>query len=196
MLNARQIVLLLAHRLHNAGMVVAAVGVLALIAHLSAQPLLMAPFAPSILVILAQPRNPSSAPNVLIAAYVVAAVISVLLKDVLPPAWWSVALTTGGAMLALEALDILHPPAVAVPILVMLSNGEFPLAAFTIGVVALAVMSLLGRRLPRWNAATAPAALPQAPAAPTLAAPTLAAPALAAPTLVEPVMVEPSRNAA
>ena len=171
MSNARQIILLLAHRLHNAGMLVVAVGVLALIAHLSAQPLLMAPFAPSILVILAQPRNQSSAPNVLIAAYVVAAVISVLLKDVLPPAWWSVALTTGGAMLALEALDILHPPAVAVPILVMLGNGEFPLAAFTIGVVALAIMSMLGRRLPRWTAATTPAAAPAAPAAPTLVAP-------------------------
>ncbi|MBK8158743.1 MAG: HPP family protein [Rhodospirillaceae bacterium] len=171
MLNARQIVLLLAHRLHNAGVVVAAVGVLALIAHLSAQPLLMAPFSPSILVILAQPRNQSSAPNVLIAAYVVAAVISVLLKDVLPPAWWSVALTTGGAMLALEALDILHPPAVAVPILVMLGNGEFPLAAFTTGVVALAVMSMLGRRLPRWSAVAAPAAAPSTPTAPTLVTP-------------------------
>ena len=140
-----------------------AVGVLSLIAHLSSQPLLLAPFAPSILVILTQPRSPGSAPNVLIAAYVVAAVISVLLKDVLPPEWWAVALTTGGAMLALEALDILHPPAVAVPILVMLGNGEFPLPAFTIGVVALAIMSLLGRRLPQWKpqtAASAPAPQP------------------------------------
>jgi CBS-domain-containing membrane protein len=146
-----RLLLLLAHRLHNAGLVVLAVGVLSLIAHISSQPLLMAPFAPSILVILTQPRSPGSAPNVLIAAYVVAAVISVLLKDVLPPEWWAVALTTGGAMLALEALDILHPPAVAVPILVMLGNGEFPLPAFTIGVVALAIMSLLGRRLPQWK---------------------------------------------
>lgn len=154
MRNAARILVLLTHRLHNAGMVVIAVGVLALVAHISSQPLLMAPFAPSILVILTQPRNPSAAPNVLIAAYVVAAVISVLLKDILPPAWWSVALTTGGAMLVLEALDILHPPAVAVPIMVMLSSGEFPLAAFTIGVVALATMSMLGRRLPRWTGAT------------------------------------------
>jgi CBS-domain-containing membrane protein len=150
-----RLLLLLAHRLHNAGLVVLAVGVLSLIAHISSQPLLLAPFAPSILVILTQPRSPGSAPNVLIAAYVVAAVISVLLKDVLPPEWWAVALTTGGAMLALEALDILHPPAVAVPILVMLGNGEFPLPAFTIGVVALAIMSLLGRRLPQWKVQTA-----------------------------------------
>nr|WP_298686132.1 HPP family protein [uncultured Dongia sp.] len=166
MRNAAQILLLLTHRLHNAGMVVIAVGVLALIAHLSSQPLLMAPFAPSILVILTQPRAASSAPNVLISAYVVAAVISVLLKDVLPPAWWGVALTTGGAMLVLEALDILHPPAVAVPILVMLGNGEFPLAAFTIGVVALAVMAMIGRRLPRFAVGTPT----QAVAAPMLVA--------------------------
>lgn len=164
MRNAAQILLLLTRRLHNAGLVVLAVGILALIAHISSQPLLMAPFAPSILAILTQPRSPGSAPNVLIAAYVVAAVISVLLKDILPPEWWGVALATGGAILALEALDILHPPAVAVPILVMLGNGEFPLAAFTIGVVALAIMSLLGRRLPQWAAPKV-----AAPAAPALA---------------------------
>jgi len=153
MRNLAQLVVLLSHRLHNAGLVVLAVGALALIAHVSSQPLLMAPFAPSILVVLAQPKNPGAAPNVLIAAYVVAAVISVLLKGVLPPEWWSVALTAGAVMLALEALDILHPPAVAVPILVMLGNGEFPLAPFTIGVVALASMSLLVRTIPNWAAA-------------------------------------------
>jgi CBS-domain-containing membrane protein len=155
-----RILLLLAHRLHNAGLVVLAVGILALIAHLSSQPLLMAPFAPSILAILTQPKSHGTAPNVLIAAYVVAAVISVLLKDVLPPEWWGVALATGGAILALEALDILHPPAVAIPILVMLGSGEFPLAAFTIGVVALAIMSMLGRRLPQWKARAVPLSQP------------------------------------
>ena len=153
MRNFAQLSVLLSRRLHNAGLVVLAVGALALIAHVSSQPLLMAPFAPSILVVLTQPKNPGAAPNMLTAAYVVAAVISVLLKGVLPPEWWSVALTAGAVMLALEALDILHPPAVAVPILVMLGNGEFPLAPFTIGVVALASMSLLVRTLPNWAAA-------------------------------------------
>ncbi len=71
-------------------------------------------------------------------------------------------------MLALEALDILHPPAVAVPILVMLGNGAFPLPAFTIGVVALALMAMIGRGVPRF-AAAAPA--PIATAAPTLVPP-------------------------
>jgi len=155
--------LLISQRLHNAGLVMLAVGVLALIAHLSSEPLLMAPFAPSILVILTRPRNPNTAPNVLIAAYVVATVIAVLLKEVLPMEWWSVAIATGGAMLALEFLDVLHPPAVAMPILVMLGNGEFPLAAFTTGVVALAVLSLIGQRLPR--RAAAPAIRPVPPAA-------------------------------
>ncbi|MBL8709129.1 MAG: HPP family protein [Rhodospirillaceae bacterium] len=156
--------LLISQRLHNAGLVMLAVGVLALIAHLSSEPLLMAPFAPSILVILTQPRNPNTAPNVLIAAYVVATVIAVLLKEVLPMEWWSVAIATGGAMLALEVLDILHPPAVAMPILVMLGTGEFPLAAFTTGVVALAVLSFIGQRLPRRATAPAIRATPPAPA--------------------------------
>lgn len=148
-----RIALLLAHRLHNAGLVVLAVGILALIARLSSQPLLMAPFAPSIFIILTQPKAKGSTPSTLIAAYVASAVISVLLKDALPSDWWTVALTTGGAILALEALDILHPPAVAVPILVTLGNGQFPLAAFTIGVVALALMAFVSRRLPKWAAA-------------------------------------------
>lgn len=165
MRNAPRLLALLTRRLHNAGMLVLAVGVLALIAHLSSQPLLMAPFAPSILLILTQPRNPSAAPNVLIAAYVVAAVVSILLKGALPPVWWSIALTTGGAMLALEALDILHPPAVAVPILVMLGNGAFPLSAFTIGVVALALMAMISRRLQHFAAAVP---VPIAATAPTL----------------------------
>lgn len=104
----------------------------------------------------------------MIAAYVVAAVISVLLKEALPPAWWSIALITGGVMLVLEALDILHPPAVAVPILVMLGTGEFPLPAFTIGVVALALLAMIGRRLPRFSA-VAPASI--APAAAMLVPP-------------------------
>jgi CBS-domain-containing membrane protein len=140
---------LMSHRLHNAGLVMLAVGILALIAHLSHEPLLMAPFAPSILAILTQPRNPHVAPNVLIAAYIVATVIAVLLKSILPMEWWGVAIAVGLAMLALEALDILHPPAVAMPILVMMGNGDFPLPAFTIGVVTLAGLSIIGRRLPR-----------------------------------------------
>lgn len=140
---------LLSRRLHNAGLLMLAVGVLAFIAHLSSEPLLMAPFAPSILVILTQPRNPHIAPNVLIAAYVVAAVISVLLKGVLPVEWWGVALAVGATMLALEAFDILHPPAVAMPILVMLGKGDFPLPAFTVGVVALAGLSMIGQHLAR-----------------------------------------------
>jgi CBS-domain-containing membrane protein len=140
---------LLSRRLHNAGLLMLAVGVLAFIAHLSSEPLLMAPFAPSILVILTQPRNPHIAPNILIAAYVVAAVVSVLLKGILPMEWWSVALAVGGTMLLLEAFDILHPPAVAMPILVMLGSGEFPLPAFTVGVVLLAGLSVIGQHLAR-----------------------------------------------
>jgi CBS-domain-containing membrane protein len=76
-------------------------------------------------------------------------VISLFLKEVLPMEWWSVAIAVGVAMLALEAFDILHPPAVAMPIIVMLGSGDFPLPAFTIGVVALAALSLIGQRLPR-----------------------------------------------
>lgn len=152
-----RLVSLLSHRLHNAGLVMLAVGILALIAHISHEPLLMAPFAPSILVILTQPRNPHIAPHVLIAAYIVATVISVFLKEILPMEWWSVAIAAGVAMLALEAFDILHPPAVAMPIIVMLGSGDFPLPAFTIGVVALAALSLIGQRLPRSLPRPAPA---------------------------------------
>jgi CBS-domain-containing membrane protein len=94
---------------------------------------------------------------VLIAAYIVATVISVFLKELLPMEWWSVAIAAGVAMLALEAFDILHPPAVAMPIIVMLGSGEFPLPAFTIGVVALAALSLIGQRLPRPLPRPAPA---------------------------------------
>lgn len=140
---------LLSHRLHNAGLVMLAVGILALIADISHEPLLMAPFAPSILVILTQPRNPHIAPHALIAAYIVATVLSLFLKEALPVEWWSVALAAGAVMLALEAFDILHPPAVAMPIIVMLGSGTFPLPAFTIGVVALAGLSMIGQRLPR-----------------------------------------------
>ncbi len=147
---------LLSHRLHNAGFVMLAGGILALIAHVSHEPLLMAPFAPSILVILTQPRNPHIAPHVLIAAYIVATVISLFLKEALPMEWWSVAIAVGVAMLALEAFDILHPPAVAMPIIVMLGSGDFPLPAFTIGVVALAGLSLIGQRLPRRAPSAAP----------------------------------------
>lgn len=140
---------LLSRRLHNAGLVMLAVGSLALIAHLSHEPLLMAPFAPSILAILTQPRNPHTAPHLLIAAYIAATVISILLKEVLPMEWWSVAIAAGVTILTLEALDILHPPAVAMPIIVTLGSGEFPLPAFIVGVAALAVLSLIGQRLPR-----------------------------------------------
>lgn len=148
---------LLSRRLHNAGLVMLAVGILALIAHVSHEPLLMAPFAPSILVILTQPRNPHIVPHMLIAAYIVATVISLFLKGVLPVEWWGVAIAAGAVMLALEAFDILHPPAVAMPIIVMLGSGDFPLPAFTIGVVALAALSLVGQRLPRRVPLPAPA---------------------------------------
>lgn len=143
---------LMSHRLHNAGFVMFAIGILALIGHLSHEPLLLAPFAPSILAILTQPHNPHTAPNVLIAAYVVATVSSVLLKSILPPEWWGVAIAVGTVMLALEALDILHPPAVAMPIIVMLGNGNFPLPAFIMGVVMLAGLAAIGRHIPKRGA--------------------------------------------
>lgn len=147
---------LMSRRLHNAGLVMLAIGILALLAHLSREPLLLAPFAPSILAILTQPRNPHTAPHVLIAAYVVATVGSLVLKSVLPPEWWGVAIAAGTVMLALEALDILHPPAVAMPIIVMLGSDDFPLPAFVMGVVMLAGLAAIGHRLPKRGAAPLP----------------------------------------
>ncbi|HYC03130.1 MAG TPA: HPP family protein [Azospirillaceae bacterium] len=124
------------------GLAVAALGGLAAV---TGQPLLLAPFGASCVILFTQPSSPLAQPANVLFGYLAASLVCVALGMVLPPAWWVAALGVGAAMLAMLLLRVTHPPAGAVPIL-LLTGGAAPgpllkaVATGSIGLVALATL--------------------------------------------------------
>ena len=95
-----------------------AILVLAAMTRFSNQELLMAPFASSCVLLFAQPYRDASQPANIVLGYAVATAVGMLMRDVMPHAWWTVAVDVGVVVALLVALRITHPPAGAMPVIV------------------------------------------------------------------------------
>ena len=95
-------------------------------------PLLMAPFGATCVLLFSVPNSPLSQPANVIGGHFISTLIGLLLNSVLPLAWWSLALGVGLAIFAMAVLRITHPPAGADPLVVFFDNPGWTYLGFPV----------------------------------------------------------------
>lgn len=88
-------------------------------------PLVMAPFGASCVLLFSLPMSPLSQPANVVGGHVVATLIGLLLRLLLPNEWWAAALAVGLAIAVMAALRLTHPPAGADPLVVFATDPGF-----------------------------------------------------------------------
>jgi len=115
-------------------------------------PLLMAPFGASCVLIFSLPQSPLSQPVNVIGGHLVSTAIGLCLQMYLPVAGWSLGLAVGLAIAAMMALRVTHPPAGADPLVVFMDNPGWsylglPVCAGSVLLVLIgAIYHRIGRR--------------------------------------------------
>ncbi|HYE52156.1 MAG TPA: HPP family protein [Azospirillaceae bacterium] len=127
-----------------------AMAVLGGMAAATGQPLLLAPFGATAVILFTQPASPLAQPANVLFGYLVAACLCLALGGVLPAGWWAAALGVGLSILVMALLRVTHPPAGALPILLLAGGGDpMPLLkAVGAGSVGLVVLAALFHALP------------------------------------------------
>lgn len=127
-----------------------AMGIIGWIGEISHEPLLIAPFGASCVLLFAVPSSPLAQPANVIGGHVTASVVALLMLMVLPAEWWAIALTVGVAITAMAALRVTHPPAGAVPVVIFLSNPgwDFLLVPILTGSLVLVGVATLMHMIP------------------------------------------------
>lgn len=124
---------------------------LALVGYFSDQPLLIAPFGASCILIFTSPEDVFSQPINIIGGYAVAILVSAVLAWFLPYAWWNIGLMVGLTISAMAYLRVTHPPCGAVPLLIHMDTGllAYHEVLITIlGSVLLVAVSIILHRIP------------------------------------------------
>lgn len=85
-------------------------------------PLVMAPFGASCVLLFSVPASPLSQPANVIGGHVIATLVGLVLRLLLPDAWWAAALAVGIAIALMAALRVTHPPAGADPLVVFATD--------------------------------------------------------------------------
>lgn len=113
-------------------------------------PFLIAPFGASAVLLFGHPATPLAQPANVIGGYAVSATVGIVFALLFPGAWWAAALAVGLAILAMLMMRVSHPPAGAVPILMVVASADpLPLAGIVFGgSIALVAVASLYHRLP------------------------------------------------
>src|SRR5690606_2697995 len=128
----------------------ASVSLVGAIGALTGMPLLLAPLAPTALLVFGQPASPGAQPINIFAGYLIDTIFAVLPTLVVPEPWWLAALAVGMTMLVMLVLRVTHPPAAAVPLLTYTGPVE-PLTLFLVLLMSCTLIVLVGvvvHRLP------------------------------------------------
>ncbi|MEA2094146.1 MAG: HPP family protein [Pseudomonadota bacterium] len=127
-----------------------AIGAVAWLSHVTGNPLLMAPFGATCVLLFSVPNSPLSQPANVIGGHLVSTAIGLMLHMMLPVEWWSLGLAVGLAIAAMAALRVTHPPAGADPLVVFFDNPGWAYLGLPValGSLALIVIAWLFHRLP------------------------------------------------
>jgi CBS-domain-containing membrane protein len=127
-----------------------AIGSFALLGESMGLPFLIAPFGASCVLLFYVPESPQSQPANTIGGYFLAGLISLLIVQLFPTNWWSVALAVGLTVTAMGMARITHPPAGALPVVILLARPgwEFLLMPTLLGSVGLVALATIIHRLP------------------------------------------------
>ena len=120
-------------------------------------PLIIIPFATSIVLVIALPDAEPAQPRALIGGHLVATIAGLVVVKLTGPSAWAAAAAVGLAVFAMVITDTMHPPAGINPLLVVLNNLSWPflIAPVLAGALLLALFALIWHRLsgrPHWPA--------------------------------------------
>lgn len=129
---------------------VIAMGLIGWIGDISHEPLLIAPFGASCVLLFAAPSSPLAQPVNVVAGHLVASALALALHMVLPGEWWAIAIAVGASISAMAALRITHPPAGADPVVIFLSDPGwgFLIVPILTGVLVLVGIATLVHMIP------------------------------------------------
>lgn len=137
----------------------AAIALMELLAERTAIPLLLVPFATSIVLVMGSPQVAAAQPRALIGGHLVATVIGLLVVKVTGPGVAAAAVAVGLAIVAMHLTRSFHPPAGIDPLVVVLNgmSWSFLLVPVAAGACLLAAVAFVwhnlfrrGSRPKRW----------------------------------------------
>lgn len=131
----------------------AAIGIftLAYLSDVAGNPLLMAPFGATCVLLFAAPESPFAQPRAVIGGQIVAAVFALTMLTLVGNTWWATPVAVGGAIAAMQITRTLHPPAGATPIVILLATPgwRFLLAPVLAGSATLVLVAYTFHNLAR-----------------------------------------------
>ena len=122
---------------------------LAELANLTKQPLLIAPFGASFLILSAMPESPFARPKNIALGYLLSAAVGLIVLKTLGENIWTLGLAVALAIFVMDVTKTVHPPAGAVPLLILLSKPDwkFLLTPIFVSAILLVGLSLINREL-------------------------------------------------
>ena len=136
-----------------------AIALMQLISEYAGFPLMLVPFATSIVLVMGTPEMPPSQPRALVGGHLVATLVGIIVFKVTwmspwTPPWAVAAGAVGLAMIAMHATRTFHPPAGIDPFIVVLNekSWDFLLVPVAAGALLLAVFAFGWHNLVRRGA--------------------------------------------
>jgi len=114
-------------------------------------PIVIIPFATSIVLVIGSPEAEPAQPRALIGGHVVATLVGPIVLKITGPQAWAAAVAVGLAVLAMFLTGTFHPPSGINPLLVVSNNlpWSFLFAPVFVGAVLLAAFAYIWHRLIR-----------------------------------------------
>lgn len=126
------------------------IGAVAYLSAITGQGFLIPPLGASCFIAFVIPESAFAQPRNIIGGHLLSSMIGLLFSYTLGMQWWSFALAVSIAIAAMQILRILHPPAAADPILLMMQGAiswDILLTSVLGGSITLAVIATLFNKL-------------------------------------------------
>lgn len=127
----------------------AAVAVMEMVSFSTEFPLMMIPFATSIVLVMGSPDAGPAQPRALVGGHVVSTLVGLVVLQVAGPGPWAAAFAVGIAMVVMHLTDTFHPPAGIDPLVVVVNAmpWTFLLAPVAAGALLLAAFAFVWHNL-------------------------------------------------
>jgi CBS-domain-containing membrane protein len=118
--------------------------VVAYLAYISNQPLVLGSFGATIFVLFILPESPFAQPRNVIGGHFLSTLVGLIFLHFVSPDWWSMALALATALSLMQLLKVPHPPAGSNPFIVFLvgANWEFLIMPTLLGAILLVIVAL------------------------------------------------------
>lgn len=128
-----------------------AIGVMQAASAYASFPLMLVPFATSIVMVMGSPDAPPAQPLPLVGGHLVSTLVGLIVLKFAGPAPWAAALAVGLSIVAMHLTRTFHPPAGIDPLVVVVNDMPwmFLLAPVAVGAAALALFAYVWHNVVR-----------------------------------------------